>query len=450
MPETPDSRSVLSAPTITFAALVGLVCLGLGFMLGRSGAPTAPEPLVEVKNEAGGTLRKLDDKEKAELLARKKEAPEGAAAPPKDSPYLTDAIRASFGDDATALATYEAAVASMAQGNARKARAPLDTLMTTSVGKPWREQVAVLHADAQVAVGEIAEGRAALLQWKRDFPSSAHMADAVVAEGEASLKEARRGSKGGPLDAQQQAAFRAAIAVFDDVLARFPDHPACEDALLDKASALGELGDLEAGEAAAMQLAERFPTSPRAARALASVGKVALDKEDHDRARRLYKRLVESFPTDRLAAQGRAALESLELLGQVAPELAVAEWIGPVGKTIADSRGKPVLLVFWATWCPHCRKEMPRLEADIWKKYKEKGLQVVAVTRHSRGQTNEKVVEYRDENSITMPIAVDSGTTSRAYGVSGIPAAALIDKDGKIAFRGHPAQVSEEMLKRVL
>ena len=61
-----------------------------------------------------------------------------------------------------------------------------------------------------------------------------------------------------------------------------------------------------------------------------------------------------------------------------------------------------------------------------------------------------KRCEYLTENGYTVPVAIDPGTTSRSYGVSGIPAAALVDKDGNVVFRNHPAQVTDELIQKYL
>jgi peroxiredoxin len=133
------------------------------------------------------------------------------------------------------------------------------------------------------------------------------------------------------------------------------------------------------------------------------------------------------------------------LMNKEAPALEIEEWLGDDLGQISDHRGKAVLLVFWATWCPHCRKEMPKLQ-ELWQKHQDDDFMLIAVTRNSRGQTTEKVREYASENGLTMPIAIDPGGTSRAYGVSGIPAAAVVDKSGKVVWRNHPGQLTDSML----
>jgi peroxiredoxin len=101
------------------------------------------------------------------------------------------------------------------------------------------------------------------------------------------------------------------------------------------------------------------------------------------------------------------------------------------GKTwsLADLRGKIVLLNFWATWCPPCRKEMPDLEA-LSKQFKAHGLVVLAVSDEEPG----KVVPFIKEHGFTYPILLDPGNkVHTAYLVEGIPHTFVYNREGKIA-----------------
>ena len=115
-----------------------------------------------------------------------------------------------------------------------------------------------------------------------------------------------------------------------------------------------------------------------------------------------------------------AALEGPEI-GKAAPDFTLTDTEGNTTQ-LSALKGKVVVLVFWASWCPHCVKEMPRLQ-EKWTRWQKKGVQVIAVTRHSKGQTTEVVQAYIEKNALTYPVVVDPGATSRSYNVSGIPAA---------------------------
>ena len=98
--------------------------------------------------------------------------------------------------------------------------------------------------------------------------------------------------------------------------------------------------------------------------------------------------------------------------------------------TVEQFKGKPLVLNFWATWCPPCRMEVPELQ----KAYKEhqKRVQFLAVALDEPGA----VKRFVRDRKITFPVAVDErGELARPYRVSGIPTTFFIGSDGKVAAR---------------
>jgi thiol-disulfide isomerase/thioredoxin len=108
--------------------------------------------------------------------------------------------------------------------------------------------------------------------------------------------------------------------------------------------------------------------------------------------------------------------------------------------------GKPLLVEFWATWCPPCRKSIPHLN-EIYAKYKAQGLQVIGIT-----DENEAIVE-KFQKQIPMDYDVAINTPQSVYqqfGIQAIPTAFLVDKSGKIVWTGHPMELSETEIQSVL
>lgn len=101
---------------------------------------------------------------------------------------------------------------------------------------------------------------------------------------------------------------------------------------------------------------------------------------------------------------------------------------------LADYRGKVVLLNFWATWCPPCRREMPSMER-LHQKYNGKDFTVLAINQM---ETGDHVFAYTGQLEVdpTFTILFDTDSTvSRAYRVKGLPTTFLIDKKGMIRYR---------------
>ena len=102
--------------------------------------------------------------------------------------------------------------------------------------------------------------------------------------------------------------------------------------------------------------------------------------------------------------------------------------------SLKDYRGKVVLLNFWATWCPPCRREMPSMER-LHQKFKDKDFAVLALNQMEDG---DQVFTFTGDLGVDLsfPIVYDTDSSvSRAYGVMGLPTTYLIDKKGIVRFR---------------
>jgi peroxiredoxin len=96
--------------------------------------------------------------------------------------------------------------------------------------------------------------------------------------------------------------------------------------------------------------------------------------------------------------------------------------------TLSALRGKVVLVNFWATWCPPCRKEMPDLDA-LYKQFKDKGLVVLAISDEDPAKVNPFIADHH----YAYPILLDPGRkVNTLFSVEGIPKSFLYDREGKL------------------
>lgn len=130
-------------------------------------------------------------------------------------------------------------------------------------------------------------------------------------------------------------------------------------------------------------------------------------------------------------AQGFDPLLFDNSIGSRAPDFTLKDTSGKE-VSLSSFKGKPVLLNFWATWCPYCRRERPHLNA-LFKDYRDKGLIILSV---STDQSMARVKEYLKKTPAEfIVLSDDSGTAASLYSVGGLPTSYLIDHEGIIRHR---------------
>ncbi len=124
---------------------------------------------------------------------------------------------------------------------------------------------------------------------------------------------------------------------------------------------------------------------------------------------------------------------------------------GDESYSLSDFKGKMVILNFWATWCPPCKKEIPYF-IELQEKYADKGLVILGVSMDQGGWLVTK--EFADEWQINYPVAMANRDMMSKYGSpSSIPTTFIITPKGKIGnqFVGYrPKDVWESEIKKVL
>lgn len=98
--------------------------------------------------------------------------------------------------------------------------------------------------------------------------------------------------------------------------------------------------------------------------------------------------------------------------------------------SLADMRGKLVLIDFWATWCVPCVKAMPGIQ-KLHAKYGSDGLAVIGISIDDDAERKVPAFLKKSKQAITYPMLLDSGETWKQFGVKAIPSVMLV-KDGEI------------------
>ena len=117
------------------------------------------------------------------------------------------------------------------------------------------------------------------------------------------------------------------------------------------------------------------------------------------------------------------------LVGQLAPDFTLEAISGQEVNMTQYRNGQPAMIFFWATWCPHCRKQLKELTQNR-QAIEANGITIILV---DVGESAQKVSEYINANNILFDIFLDESTeTASAYKISGVPTFFFINREGTI------------------
>jgi peroxiredoxin len=106
----------------------------------------------------------------------------------------------------------------------------------------------------------------------------------------------------------------------------------------------------------------------------------------------------------------------------------------PKGQQIrlSDYAGKPLIVNFWATWCPPCRAEMPSLQR-AWEQVRGDGIELVAI---NVGESEGTIQRFLEQVSVDFPLPMDRDSeVVQAWPVRGLPTTFVIDPQGRLAYK---------------
>jgi thiol-disulfide isomerase/thioredoxin len=187
----------------------------------------------------------------------------------------------------------------------------------------------------------------------------------------------------------------------------------------------------------------------------APAGTVIIDhREDHSHPKQGFNHYP--LPDVIAYAEGMSSrnrsIEPVLKIGQPAPAIQPARWLDRNGVTDPPAvAGKVVLVDSWGISCGPCVAELPEVQAAA-DHFADKSKDLVFIGLHDSGATADQVAEFARKRGITYRLAVDRpedeegwfGATFKDYGVRGIPAAAVIDRKGKVAFVGRFPEALKE------
>jgi thiol-disulfide isomerase/thioredoxin len=112
--------------------------------------------------------------------------------------------------------------------------------------------------------------------------------------------------------------------------------------------------------------------------------------------------------------------------------------------SLADYKGNPVILHFWATWCPYCKKLQPKL-VELQEKYKSTGIEIVAISfNEDEGVNPQNSITERGYKFIT---AVKGDKVAQQFGVKGTPTTFFINRSNEVIFKSTSANIEDPRLE---
>lgn len=267
-----------------------------------------------------------------------------------------------------------------------------------------------------------------------------------------------------------------ATSQFDRAAARIRTFEAAHGATPEMIEALSWLGrgslaahrlsDAAQYAARVQSLAEKSLAgrSPDSDRRLAIALGAAIEVQGQVQSREGDRAGAVAFLQEQLTRYGNTSIQRriqkninlLSLEGRPAPPIEAREYLGARPPTLASLKGHPVLLFFWAHWCPDCKAEGPAVAA-VAEEFRARGLVVIAPTQlygyAARGAdaTPAEELRYIDQMRRTsypgllqVPVPV-SETAFHDYGCSTVPTLVLVDRQGIVRLY-HPGMISRQAL----
>jgi len=250
--------------------------------------------------------------------------------------------------------------------------------------------------------------------------------------------------------------WTSTVACADEYLKNHAEGESQLDAHLTRASALGRLGKVDDAKKGYDEALKRIDLEKHGPNLLwgAYSGYAAMlaDAGDVEGAKKQYqaaKDAMSSIPAVNQMAE--SAIKDLDLIGkEPTPFPDDAKDLDGKVVTLADFKGKVLLIDFWATWCGPCRAEMPNVIKQ-YEKWHAKGFEIVGISLDKPGDTD-KVKAFTTDKKMPwrqVYYPAEHNKVAEAYEVSGIPHTVLIGKDGKVIKAGLRGEGLAKALEKI-
>jgi len=376
---------------------------------------------------------------------------QGAGAGKADQLVGQARVKALFEGDPEHYKIFQSVQADYRSSQLDEAIQKLESLLKESPDAPWAELVQYQLAQALRMRGRLQEAVRQLDLFLEHYPDSPSAPEALLYKGEINLRIGKERKGTAPPNPMSKFYLDKALRIFEEIRKTYPENKELgAQATYFIGSTYEELEDRGHAAEAFRRVVDEFPDTDVPPKALYSLAGVYLSEGDVDAAERTFGEITDRYPRSRMADKARSRLEGIGLVGYSAAPLEIQEWIGEPPPEVADLKGKATLISFWAIWCPHCKRNIPKVD-KLAREYGPKGLNVIGLSRERKNFEADAIREYIKTHPMSFPTGIDDGAkTSTAYAVDSIPRIVLVDAQGKIRWHGHPDYLSEKVIQRVL
>lgn len=154
--------------------------------------------------------------------------------------------------------------------------------------------------------------------------------------------------------------------------------------------------------------------------------------------------VLEELADDQLKNEQESTASEIKIgldVGDRAPDFELTTLEGDV-VSLSDYEGSPVMINFWATWCPPCRAEMP----DMEQFHQNTAIEILAINLTQTEESDEQVQEFIDQYELTFPILMDEAIeVALLYQIQPIPTSIFLDAERTIQFVAYGALTYDQM-----
>ena len=364
---------------------------------------------------------------------------------------ITEYWKSLFEKDPEARQEFERVQSEFRAGNPSTAIMDLQELLKRSPQAPWLEAGEFYLAQAWTVLRRYGEAIRQLDSLLVRYPKSPAVPRFLMSKGEIYLTLGKQNKEANAEDPASKEYLQKAKEIFQQISKDYPKNRDVDaEAFFYLGETLSSLEDLTRAKEAYRRVVDTYGDTAYGSKALYSLAGLCLSDMDIKGAEGALQEIADRYPEASLADKAGQKLEGLQLVGSPAPPLQIREWIGDPPPEGGLYRSKVTLLSFWAIWCPHCRRNIPRMER-LLETYGKQGVSIVGVTRERNGKGVGEIREFIDSHPMGFSTGVDNdGKTSKEMAVQSIPCVVAVDSHGRIRWHGHPDYLSDKVIETLL